>query len=210
MICITHSIICSICMCWAPVICLAVKMLLFIHSSLGHAYIECLLFAKHCTLSWTIAGKMTAIISDFRDLSFLFYKSLPHHYTGSSQPPVERSFYFHSYFTNQHSEGQNSWVICPGSAESNWKSELPTLHAVLWMSHSLPPGALMAPVASDREHTWPCRAARTGGYRWLQENSACLVSLYLALAKSCHHRMWTPGCQVAELKKKKKSTNVYF
>ena len=187
---------------WAPVTCLAVKILLFIHSSLGHAYIEYLLFAKHWTLSWTIAGKVTARVSDFMDLSSPLCKSLSHHYTGSSQQPVERSCYFHSYFTNQHSEGRNSWVLCPGSAESSLESELPTLNAALSMSHSSPSGPLMAPIASDGEHTWWSHAARTGGSWWMQEDLACLVSLYSALAKSCHHRMWTPGCQVAQLKKK--------
>lgn len=42
---------------WSTCQCLAVKMLLFIHSSLCHAYIECLLFAKHGPLSESLTSQ---------------------------------------------------------------------------------------------------------------------------------------------------------
>ena len=135
LLCIIHSFICSICIYGAPVTCLAVKILLFIHSfihsSLCHAYIECLLFAKHGPLSQA-TGNVAVRVSDFTELGFAFCNSLSRLTPGPRGQPVERGCCFHSHFTNQRREGQSSLAICPRSAESKLESGFPTPNARLY------------------------------------------------------------------------------
>lgn len=150
----------------------------FIHPFTLHTLTAyCLLSTWLCP--WLGQATWQPEASDFMELSFAFLKSQPHHYTGSSQWPVERR-YFHDHFMNQHVEGRRSWVICSGSAESKLEPGCLMPEAVFWMSHSPSPGPLMAPhYLWQRTYTHDAgvNAARTGGPGWMKENLPCLASL---------------------------------
>lgn len=183
-----HSLICSLCMYWAPAcnVSLAIKVLLLIHSSVYYAHIECLLFARHWALSQATAEDMTVWVSDFMELSFAF--RLLHQYTGSSQPPLGRGN-FHFLFTNEHSEGWSRWVICSGWAESKLEPGFPIPNAALQPGPSSRAfdGSLLPLAENTLHHAGVMQQGQVGLGGW--ERTCSVLSACTALAKNYHHRM---------------------